>query len=381
MKPLTLEIHGTGTHNRGAELMTIAIAERMGEAFPGVRLVAPIKFGSFEARAKYRLWTTCDFSGRNQEKLTGFAIKHSSPAIRSALGVLDPSEVDAVLDASGFAFSDQWGTGSAKRLLRKMRKPERRAQPLILLPQALGPFEVPKVAAVARDLFSRAALVCARDARSLAAAETLGGARLLRKYPDFTVAVRPVLPDTVSLPERFSVIVPNCRMMDKTGSGAGTYIPFLCKAIELLRQRGMNPVFVLHDSDEDRSVIAKVAVTHPLPVLEHGDPRVLKGILGKAEMVLGSRFHALVSALSQGVPCLGAGWSHKYPELFRDFEVEDLLLSDLGSFAKLECLVESLACPQRREGYAIRIRNASAKLKGQTEMMWQEIEGMLRLLK
>ena len=47
---------------------------------------------------------------------------------------------------------------------------------------------------------------------------------------------------------------------------------------------------------EDRAVLARLeGEARTLPVFEHDDPRVLKWILSKATMVIGSRFHALVS--------------------------------------------------------------------------------------
>src|SRR5690606_18745045 len=141
--------------------------------------------------------------------------------------------IDFVLDASGFAFSTQWGAAPAVSLLKRMNKRYRRKQPLVLLPQALGPFNDPTVSDMCRALFARAELVCARDQQSLEQAEKLRGTTRLVKYPDFTLTVDPILPSGIELPTRFSVIVPNCRMLDKSNQ-AGEYRDFLRYACELL---------------------------------------------------------------------------------------------------------------------------------------------------
>lgn len=373
MKPLTIEIHGTGTHNRGAELMAIAIAERMRAAFKDVRLVVGSKFGDFSARGRHDFLTTWDVDGGYRAKAVFTVLRFGGEWARSVLGVIDPAEVDVVLDASGFAFSDQWGPGAARHLWHKMNRPERRRQRLILLPQALGAFENPEVLAASRQLFGRAEFVCARDAHSFEAAERVGGARRLLQFPDFTLGVRSLRHDGFPVPERFAAIVPNYRMLDKTGS-ADAYIAFLKESISGLRQHGMNPVFVLHDAKEDRRVIQRF---DDIPVLTHSDPRVLKGLLGRAELVIGSRFHALVSSLSQGVPCLGVGWSHKYPELFRDFEVEDLLLADLEDLGALNERIAELADPAKSAARRSRIEAAAIQLKGKTECMWSEVEKVI----
>jgi polysaccharide pyruvyl transferase WcaK-like protein len=374
MKPLTIEIHGTGTHNRGAELMAIAIAERMRVRYPDVRIAVPFfGFGDFVARGRHGFLTTWELPGRLRGKLTSLALQHGSPKVRTMLGIINPGDVDVVIDASGFAFSDQMGAAAARELLAKMSQPHRRGQRLILLPQALGPFLNAEVATASRDLFSRADFVCARDTQSYMASERLGGARHLWQYPDFTISVRPEFSEEARLPSKFTAIVPNYRMLDKTGKGEN-YLNFLRNVIVLLRDKNLNPIFLLHDADEDHKVIRRVDPEGALSVLTHSDPRVLKGILGRAEMVIGSRFHALVSSLSQGVPCVGAGWSHKYQELFRDFGVEDFLLNDLDDLSRQASVVTQLGDPNQRAPVVRRIISAGEQLKQKSQEMWLKVD-------
>ncbi len=353
--------------------MAIAVAERMRKTFPEVRMAVSPYFGDFLTRAGHGFLMTGDFPGRFRGRLLSAVLPHSGAAFKSSLGVISPSEVDIVLDASGFAFSDQWGPGPAAALLNKMNRRDRRKQPLILLPQALGPFETPAMASAARGLFARAEFVCARDKQSHLAAEKLGGARRLLRYPDFTLGVEPTQPQGNHLLGRFAAIVPNYRMLDKTNNAA-EYIDSLETSIERLTQAGWNSVFVLHDAQEDREVIEHISKRWHIPIATDKDPRVLKGILGRAELVIGSRFHALVSSLSQGIPCIGLGWSHKYPELFRDFDAEELLISNMKDSALLEKILAELMDHPNRKRWGDRITAAGEKLKIQSEAMWREVE-------
>lgn len=377
-KPFTIEIHGTGTSNRGAELMAIAIIERIRNKFPSARLVVPPDFGDFDARIRHGVWCTWEFRGRIRAKLSTTALRYGSPGILSNAGLIDPSEIDVVLDASGFAFSDQWGPGPARHLVVKISGNARKGKPFVLLPQAFGPFDNPEVALWTRRLCDRASLVCARDSQSLAALQALGApASFLRQYPDFTVGISPQMPPEISLPNGFSAIVPNIRMMDKGFSGP-VYLDFISRSIRLLQDRGMNPAFVLHDAQEDRKVINQLRdAGHQIPVIEHHNPRALKAILGRATLVVGSRFHALVSTLSQGVPCIGAGWSHKYPELFADFNCSELLIKDLSDPDLIERAIDSLAIPSTYATYRDRITTAASCIKKANQAMWQEVEGII----
>lgn len=376
-KELTIEIHGTGTHNRGAELMAIAIGERMRRSFPGCRIVVPPMFGDYRARAGYGFHTTWEIPGRGRALLTRAALQYGSAGARQALGVVDPTEIDVVLDASGFAFSDQWGTREIRKLLDKMAR-RRPGTPLILLPQALGPFKNEEVARLSRELFSRASLVCARDRISHSMAANLGlSDAKLRLYPDFTPCVAPCLPEGMIPTEPFVALVPNLRMLDKGGS-TDHYLPFLEFAAKTLREKHMNPHFVLHDAKEDQQVVSLLESRGvQLPVLKHSDPRVLKGMLGSARLVIGSRFHALVSAMSQCVPCIGVGWSHKYQEVFSDFDCLDWLTTDLMDHESLRKRILEPANSETRSNLVSRLRSAVNKIKRGNEAMWNEVEGCI----
>jgi polysaccharide pyruvyl transferase WcaK-like protein len=115
-----------------------------------------------------------------------------------------------------------------------------------------------------------------------------------------------------------------------------------------------------------------------MPVLESDDPRELKAVLGHATLVIGSRFHALVGSLSQGVPCIGVGWSHKYAELFKDFDVAHLLVTEVEDTKTMDELIASLTEPTRRQSIISKIAAAKLRLKQQTEDMWSEVEAILR---
>ncbi|MFG0263175.1 MAG: polysaccharide pyruvyl transferase family protein [Novipirellula sp. JB048] len=373
-KTFTLEIHGTGTHNRGAELMAIAIRDRMRKSFPDVRLVVPAGFGGFDERAKYGFWTTPEFSGRRRLLPAKTAMRIGGSGARNFLGVVDPKEIDVVLDASGFAFSDQWGPAPAKHLFRKMNSRDRASTPLIMLPQAFGAFKNPVVANWTKMLTGRASLIYARDSQSHDALYRLGVAKeRLRLYPDFTIGISPGQLPELHLPGKFVAIVPNFRMMDKGTSPSG-YLRFLLNAIKFAQQQEIPPVFILHDAHEDQKVVAKLKADGcDIPAIQHSDPVVLKAVLGQASFVIGSRFHAIVSSFAQGIPCIGAGWSHKYTELFHDFDCQEFLVDDVRNTALLKTNIAILANQESRNMYHEKINHAASRVKQLNDEMWCEV--------
>lgn len=380
MRQLTIEIHGTGVHNRGAELMTVAIADRLRATFGPVRLVVPtVYFKRPEDRDRYGLHTTWEF-GRRPLGVRRCLYEYGPRWLARRARMISPREVDLVLDASGFAYSDQWGATPTNWMLAKMSRDERSHQPLILLPQAFGPFTNRHLAGLCRRLFTRAALVYARDVRSYEAVQALGTGTQLRLCPDFTVDLRPEPDHALALPHRFFAIVPNVRMLDKTGRSR-EYLRFLEQAIRKIRSLGWHPVVVIHDSSADLGVIRRLdAGSRSLPVVRHENPRVLKWVLGRAHAVLGSRYHALVAALSQGVPGVGAGWSHKYPELFGNFGCPDLYLPDVRDLTALNRSLERLADPGAYRAVRDTLVASREPMLTHVEAMWRTIETRIESL-
>lgn len=375
----TIEIHGTGTGNRGAELMAMAIADRLRADLPGVRLVVPPGFGDFESRARHGFWTTWEVPGRFRGRLRRLALRAGAAADRELVGLVDPNEIDAVLDASGFAFSDYWGPTPAMSLATHMTLHTRAKKPLVLLPQAFGPFCDSDTAQAMRSLGARSSLVCARDPESFRFLVDLGIPKeRLRLFPDFTVGIRPRFSEEVNTPKDFVAVVPNIRMTDKT-TQASKYLEFLSRTMSELRDRHLVPLLVIHDANEDQDLVQQL-YEGPASVekILHRDPRVLKGILGRAQFVIGSRYHALVGALSQGVPCIGLGWAHKYPNLFADFDCRELLVSGWSESHRLAALIEQLADPAVRESWRVRLLDAGERLKSTTEEMWRELVRFIR---
>lgn len=374
-----IEIHGTGTSNKGAELMAIAILEHYEDKIKNgeVKLVAAAPFGPFSTRARYNLEITDDFPGRYIPRIAAAIVKYFPARFKQSFGIIGCEEVDCVLDASGFAFGDHWGVMRSNRLLNRMTKQKRAKQTLILLPQAFGSFSKNKVRQSCEKLFARAQLICARDATSKSMIEPLVPKKLVRQYPDFTALVRPKENDSLILPEQFVAICPNIKMLNTPDEGAA-YLKSLNHCVKSLQEKGIKIIYVLHESTADRRVLALLDRNdYNITIIDHPDPRVLKWVLGKSLFVIGSRFHALVSALSQNIPCLGMGWSHKYEELFSDFDHSQNLHDVNQELKPLEILLSSLLSPDGNQEMRKNLARKNEELKKVIMHMWQEIDHLV----
>lgn len=378
---MLIEVRGVGVGrvNKGAELMLRAMV-RQRDAWGGaVDLVVQPIAGPYRDRAQLGLYQKL-WVGR-MGRFAGELARVVPAGLRHRYGLVADGEIAGVLDASGFAYSDQWGAGATEQLARMSARWRRQGKRTILLPQALGPFTQPRV----RDGFRRALdsvdLVFARDRVSLEYVRALGPSRArVVQAPDFTVAMPGTLPPGYAPRPGQVAVVPNLRMVDKGEAGAREqYLSALAACVRHLRARGYEPFVLVHDPTSDFVVAEQLRerTGGELRVVHEDDPSHLKGILGGCHAVVASRFHALVSALAQAVPSLAMGWSHKYDMLFEEFGASECVVKvtdpEQGMLAQLDRLLEG---PERERTVAA-LAAGGAVMRQRTVEMWAQVADVL----
>ena len=377
-KKKLIEIRGTGFVNKGAELMLHSVLEKVRSEIPNAEFAMSTSLDisrPFFKRARLGLY--------QKPYIVKYGIHFSGlvniipQRLRHMFGIVTDKEIDVVLDASGFSYSDQWGNNSCQELEVLCGRCKKRKTKLILLPQAFGPFENQinrkSFSSVLRD----ADLIFARDRTSYNHLIDISSTALNVKIAgDFTNIVNGTLPSGFnSIKNKFAVI-PNHRMINKTDTDVSSqYISFLIQITKYAQNYGMKPFLLIHEGANDLKIaqIIKEAVGNSIEIVIEDDPLKIKGILGTVDGVFSSRFHGLVSALSQGKIALGTGWSHKYKCLFEDYQFpegmfdvsmqEDELIQKMNSIFHLKNLADATN----------RISINAKRLKLETNKMWTDV--------
>lgn len=377
---MIVEVTGCGAANKGAELMLVAIQQHFRAISGGVKLAVERWFGSYEERTSYGLYHKLSATKFGRSAL---AIRLMPESFRRAYGLVAEADIDAVLDASGFAFGDQHGPEPCERMAEKMRRWKRQGKPVVLLPQAFGPFSSTRIQDSFRQVVALADLVFARDPESLEHVQALSpGNDRVKLAPDFTCLVAAKAPSQPLPPGRLGVLVPNRRMLEKTAAEtAARYVTFMSDCVAALSRCGLEPLLLIHDTGDDRALAEQIAREsgRAVPIIEEPDPCVLKGILGRAHLVISSRFHALVSALSQAVPCLATGWSHKYDALLADYGCPEWVVPVNLPGDELACSIRRLTEEPSRSEIVARLSAAAERQRRLAEAMWREVDSVLEI--
>lgn len=374
---MLVEVIGTGFQNQGAALMLMAIEERLRQWKPDLRIAVRPSIGPFESRARLGLLQI--FDARKAGRAGWVIERLFHRGYRQRFGMVMREEVSHVLDASGYALGDPW-RDQPELVEVKARLYEELAKTgvkIALMPQAIGPFEDERVRLASRRVLDVATIVFARDPDSLAASqEIMADKSKLHLAPDFTNLLSAKAPAVLPQGERPFALIPNEQMLKHNdGLSQDAYVRFFARCADQGKQAGLDPFILLHENKRDRplAVMIAEAASLDLPVQECVDARELKGVLAVCHGSVGSRFHGLVSALAQGVPCIGTSWAHKYRHLFNDYEIGHMLINDVTDQVHVEGCLEHLFNKERRRRLARALQQRSQALKAESERMWERL--------
>lgn len=377
---MMIEIRKAGFVNKGAELMLHAALEKMKWRYPG---------------ASFTMAFTCSKGTQPLHKVTALGIHPKADLwiypfqcgglagllpkkLREQYGLVLENEVDVVLDAAGYAYSDHLGINHLLELAKSCRRWKKAGKKIVLLPQAFGPFSSTKSKSYIKLVAETADLMFARDPVSYQHIVDAVGVEQpnIRVAPDFTNLVSGIRPDGIDTENCTFGIIPNCRMIDRTPRGKSqAYLPFIIHCVRYLLEKGKKPFILVHEGENDLILAKKIrdGTDVNIPIVIEPDPIKLKGILGSCEGTIGSRFHGLVSALSQGVPSLGTGWSHKYKMLFEDYGFAQGLLDVEENRVEIEKKIDLLIEQETAAKIKSIILKNAQKLKEHTMRMWKEV--------
>ncbi len=401
---MIFEIHGAGFKNKGSEMMLRTVISELKCRFPTLKLAIDTSYGSYSQRCSLDLLqiipSRCHVgkSGFNkrfqwQKKFSKYkGYKILSLILRVSFkqyGMIDLEQINGFFDISGFAYSDQWGLHPTRDLAKIVFYYKQRNKPVILFPQAFGPFENPAIRAAFIDAIKYIDLIFARDELSLKYltelfdSGSIDHSMKLNLAPDLTFFYNTKINKPLNIPGKYVCIIPNIRVIDKGEvDWQEKYEHYIFSIVSFFISNNIPVYIIIHDSnggdmDIAKKVTGKMTETENIVIFNNDNPLYLKYLISRSFIVVGSRYHGLIAALSSGVPSVCIGWSHKYTMLFRDFECEHFVFTAQDTIDIIIEHLKELLSPEINCFYRERINQKMQSLRERNEMMWQLVENVV----
>jgi polysaccharide pyruvyl transferase WcaK-like protein len=376
-----IEIKGVQFVNKGAELMLHAVLQQLAVLQPEARVVLQSNSSSpYVARAKTGAYQKAGlrFLGIEFNAYSHWLPKKVRNWLVQQYGIVTEADIDVVLDASGFAYGNQWPENNALYLADELERFQRKGKTYVFLPQAFGPFTRPLEQKRLRESLGCAALVCARDESSFAYMQQLmRPSDRLCQLPDFTNLVQPAQLES-ELAANTLIIIPNHQMSSARNPDPlwrQNYLSVLRRFIDIAEQNAMHIVVLNHEGVKDLELCQQMiqGKSEKIELISEPDPLKVKALIGQSRAVVCSRFHGCVSALSQAIPCIGTSWSHKYEALFADYQSTELLIRPDLTEQQLKDVFMLMLNKDKTL-----LQQESAKFKALSELLWSKVSLLLK---
>ncbi|TQV77029.1 polysaccharide pyruvyl transferase family protein [Aliikangiella marina] len=252
------------------------------------------------------------------------------------------TESDVVIDIGGINYHDKSIKGVLRNFIRHSFFLRKNAK-LVFFTQDFGPCEKLLTRILAKYVYKRASSIFMRSEKSRnLLIDLVGDQNIKGPFPDCTLIYPP---ESFSEQfeklniEKYFIVSPSAIMYNKYGAD------YLSKISDVIRgvYKDYTPVVLVHnftsnDGSSDLKVcnmlVDKVRDCAPVLFDKELPPRELKYILSKSCFTLTSRYHVVVGSLSCNVPSIAIGWSHKYQEFLKLYNLESLNLDFNDKFQK-----------------------------------------------
>jgi colanic acid/amylovoran biosynthesis protein len=359
-------IVGANFINKGAEAMLKTVQMEVLKRHPDAEIYAICHAEEKEIAKRQNIRPVYDTTNAFIKKVRSL-LKRILSKVRTLLGkppipyadvspmetIVKLSNLKLAIDVSGFAYGDKRGYQQPVETMKIMKFCKSIGAGYIFMPQAWGSFKDKLVAANCRKMINQATAWFTRDEVSQKyVAELLG--KPINEVPllpdiafhfpipnldGMTILKQHGFPEVAS--REIVCISPNMRVYERMpGSGsANSYVRSFLEVIHELKQRFdvvLIPNEILPDPSmgRDDQFLCKTIFnalddkTNVYCISGYYSAEEIKSVIRACSLVIASRFHSLVFALSLGIPCIAISWSHKYRELFKLFDLTNFVLED-----------------------------------------------------
>lgn len=338
-------ITGGELFNKGAQAMTFVAVHEIKKRFPNheVYLLSEMDLArSEQEKQQYAFnfmgWYPIKFARCQHNFLLRLLCKlRNGKELAEAEAIY--KNCDAMIDISGYALGANWSDSNNNRYLDHLEFAASFGIPVYLMPQSFGPFEFGADRQALHERICRllptAKVIFAREQEGYDALVKTYGLTNVSLGTDLVLANKELdlnnvykkipMIDTPKIVKNSVALIPNS--MTASVSSQEMVLAMYSEMIQkLLRLNKV--VYLLSHSSMDADICRGLKgcfADNENVVLFDRDFSCLEfnELAKKFEYLVASRFHSIVHAYKNGVPCIALGWATKYHDLLKMFGQED----------------------------------------------------------
>ena len=353
-------ITGGELFNKGAQSMTFITINEVRKRFPNheVLLISDLDSKRSEKDKEQYNFRICPdiFKFVYGSGIYSLVKRIDKKLVKESKEIL--SRTDMIIDISGYALASTWSLGSTIYFLSKINTAKKYKIRYFIMPQSFGPFNYniiirPVLNRFIKHTLSKADIICARENEGYNLLTEKFKLNNIRYSPDLVLSdiglrkedvYKNVSKDIKIKIESNGVgIIPNMKNF-KHGSKEEIVLLYEMSIKELLKQG--NYIYLIRHSFEDIEAceLIKSKFENNNRVIVLGEDYSCfdyQDMVKKLKFLIASRYHSIVHAYKNSIPCIALGWATKYHELLGLF-MQDQYVFDVREGMNQESFLDKI---------------------------------------
>lgn len=342
-------ITGGELFNKGAQSMTFITVNEMKQRFPDHRILVLSEMDLLRKKKEkeqyafsFMGWYPLKFAKcQSNSILRVVCLLGNKKELKEAESIY--KNADLMIDISGYALGSNWSIETCNRYLDHLEFAKEFQIPVYLMPQSFGPFEFKgdegkKIDNRIAELLPTVKTICAREQEGVQQLKEryhldnviLANDLVLNNHNINLQNIYRDKPEILLLDviRGSAAVIPNQRNYEVANESQvqNFYILIIKKLLQICPA-----VYLISHSNSDVHICKQlkteftnesrvILIDRELNCIEFNE------IVKNFHFIMASRFHAIVHAFKNNVPCIALGWATKYYELMKQFSQEQYML-------------------------------------------------------
>ena len=244
--------------------------------------------------------------------------------------------VDVVIDISGFALGDQWSDENCLSFLARIVASKKHSIPVFLMPQSIGPFEFSgthrkQILNILNECLDYPSIIFTREEEGYHLLVDNYKLKNVLYSSDLVLQSSVIYKNALKNEDELSRNLSQYNISDGVAIIPNIHCFAFDNGLLLLLYRDIinrilktnEHVYLIKHSKADTKVCQQIKEMFPddnvVLINDEMNCILFMNLIKKFKYIIGSRYHSIVHAYKNNVPCIALGWATKYKELLDIF--------------------------------------------------------------